>query len=71
MAAMTGQQEPDGLTAQQRSVCREKLRGLGTPAQAHPEMGAIVWMFGCAIVALVVAVIICGPALWAMVGGAS
>jgi len=71
MAAITGQSEPDGLTPQQRDVCRASLRGLGTPAQAHPEMGAIVWMFGCAIVALVVAAVVCGPALWVLLGGAS
>lgn len=71
MAAITGQSEPDGLTPQHREVVRESLRGLGTPAQAHPEMGAIVWMFGCAIVALVVATVVCGPALYAIIGGLS
>lgn len=71
MSAYTGKHDDDGLTDQQRDVVAASLRGIGSPAEAHPEMGAIVWMFGVGLVAIVCAVIFCGPALWAFVGGGS
>lgn len=69
MSAYTGKQDPDGLSDANRKVVREKLRGLGTPREAHPEMFVIVYMLGCAGLMLVFAVLMCGPALWAISGG--
>lgn len=72
MAAITGKNEPTGLdelSVANAEVVRAKLRGIGSPAQAHPEMAAVVWMFGLALVMLACAVIACGPALWVAVGG--
>lgn len=71
MSAYTGKHDEDGLSDANRNVVREKLRGLGTPREAHPEMFAIVYMLGCAGAALIGAMVVCGHALWVWMGGGS
>lgn len=70
MAAMTGKEEPDGLSDHNRDVVRASLRGIGSPAQAHPEMYAVAYMIVIGL-SVVSCGALCGATGWlAMMGGA-